>query len=173
MLFSLKKYIINDNIKLGKLMAELNYTNIQFRHHFISTVAIYGTNNPILVSGNLVIRHYYQDANFQKIDIARYNRSLLDTIFFETNKLIRIPLGDNYAGKRRLVFNPIPAFGEDYIIAYNQAEIPSERYDDLLAIVAPIDKNAHGVAIILKQNKDGLLTWLTKQEAQNIIEQLR
>ena len=136
-------------------------------------MAIYGTNHPTLVSGNLVLRHYYKDASCKEVDIERSNRSFLDTIFFETNKLIRIPLEDDYAGKRDLVYAPIPAFGKEYIIAYNQAEVPSDRYDDLLAIVAPIDQDAHGIAIILKKNSQGLLEWLDKAEAKKIINQLK
>ncbi|MBW9212062.1 MULTISPECIES: hypothetical protein [Terrabacteria group] len=154
-------------------MSQNSYTNFQFRHHAVSTVAIYGTNSPTLVSGRLILRHYYKDASCKDVDIPRTNRSILDTIFFETNKLIRIPLEDNYNGRRVLVSTPIPAFGPQYIIAYNVAEIPSERYDDQLAILAPVDKDAHGVAIILKKNKDGLLEWLDRKEAKDIIEKLK
>ena len=154
-------------------MSQNNYTNFQFRHYAVSTVAIYGTNSPTLVSGNLVLRRYYKDASCKDMDIPRTNRSTLDTIFFETNKLIRIPLEDQYTGKRVLTSTPIPAFGSQYVIAYNTAEIPSERYDDQLAILAPLDQEAHGVAIILKKDKDGLIQWLDHKEAKEIIHKLK
>ena len=59
------------------------------------------------------------------------------------------------------------------MIAYNTAEIPSERYDDQLAILAPVDQEAHGVAIILKKDKDGLIQWLDHKEAKEIIHKLK
>ncbi len=37
-------------------------------HHRVATVALYGTNNPLVVVGNLVLRTYYTDDTKKNVD---------------------------------------------------------------------------------------------------------
>ncbi len=40
-----------------------------YLHHRVATVALYGTNNPLVVVGNLVLRTYYTDDTKKNVDI--------------------------------------------------------------------------------------------------------
>lgn len=137
----------------------------------VSTVALYGQNPPVIVHGNLILRVYYTDEKYTSVDQKRTNDATMDTIFFETNKVIREQLGDNYTNRRILRQLALPEIGKDYYIVYNIAETPSPRYDDLLPIVSNVDDAAHGTAIILKQ-EDTRLTWLSEEEADAIAAKL-
>ncbi|MBR4445286.1 MAG: hypothetical protein IKS37_05275 [Solobacterium sp.] len=148
-------------------MAETKITH-PFRHYHAHacTVAVYGQNDPIIFRGNLVFRTYYTDDTMQEVDTARTSRYLCDTMFYETNKVIREQLEDPYNGKRELIDLSLPELGKQYRIVYNAAEVPSARYDDLLTLVLDRDPSARGVAIILKVSDDNGLTYLEEAEAR-------
>ena len=145
------------------------YYPFQYFHNEVTTLAFYGANNPILVSGNLVLRTYYQDDAKTKVDEAHTSEYVKDTIFFETNKLIRVQMHDSYNGKRELQEVEMPEIGKGYILVYNKAEIPSDRYDDHLSILLPKEPEALGVAVLLKRNGDKI-TWLDRKEALQIMD---
>ena len=94
-----------------------------YLHHRVATVALYGTNNPLVVVGNLVLRTYYTDDTKKNVDIDHTSEYVMDAVFYETNKVIRESLDDPYNGKRELVEVPMPQLGQGYCVIYNEAEI--------------------------------------------------
>lgn len=147
----------------NKLFYPFNYFN-----GTVCTIAIYGSNAPTMVKGNLVLRAYFKDDAKTIPDIEHTSEYLRDEIFYETNKVIREKMEDPYNGKRELVELPFPQLGNEYRIIYNEAEIPSERYDDLLTLLVSQDPYARGVAIILKRGSDGGISWMSEREARDI-----
>ena len=149
------------------------YYPFSYFYHTVCTVAFYGSNNPIVFKGHLVLRTYYTDDEKTEIDIAHTSDYLIDEIFFETNKVIREQMDDPYNGRRELIELSMPDLGKQYRIIYNAAEIPSPRYDDKLGIISYRDPAARGVAIILKRDKDHGIQWLDEQEARLVAEKYR
>lgn len=147
--------------------------SFDYFHDTVCTVALYGSNAPMLVKGTLVMRVYYTDNTKTTTDVEHTSKALIDEIFYETNKVIREQLEDPYNGKRELVELPFPQLGDEYRIVYNEAELPSHRYDDLLTLLVNHDPYARGVAIILKRGSDGGITWMTEREARNIQELMK
>lgn len=144
------------------------YYPFSYTHHYAYTVAFYGANDPIVVKGPLILKTYYTDASKKEVDIRHTSEYFMDELFYETNKVIRENLNDPYNGKRDLIDLSLPELGSEYRIVYNTSEIPSERYDDKLAILLNRDSNAHGVAIIVKRNEKGI-QYLTEPEARKIV----
>lgn len=144
----------------------------EYRHHLVYTVALYGNNTPYIIKGHLVLRTYYTDNSKTKVDTAHTSDYVMDTVFFESNKVIREQLGDSYNGRRELVELSLPELGKQYRIIYNAAEIPSGRYDDQIRLLSYRDPSAHGVAIIMKRDADDGICWLSEPEARQIIRKL-
>lgn len=149
------------------------YYPFRYFYHTVCTVAFYGTNNPVVFKGHLVLRTYYTDSSETKVDVMHTSDYVMDTVFYETNKVLREQMGDLYNGRRELIELSVPQLGKQYRIIYNAAEIPSSRYDDRLGILSYRDPSARGVAIIMKRDKDKGLQWLDEQEARIIAEQLK
>jgi len=149
------------------------YYPFNYFYDAVSTVAIYGSNAPIVVKGNLVLRAYFKDDEKKELDIEHTSEYVRDTIFYETNKVLREKLDDPYNGKRELCELTIPQIGSEYRIIYNMAEVPSDRYDDLLTIISHRDPYAHGVAIIMKRCEDGSIQYLKEREAHDIVRKLK
>lgn len=143
------------------------YYPFSYTHHYAYVVAFYGNQNPVIVKGPLIMKTYYKSADKKEIDIRHTSDYFMDELFYETNKVIRERLHDSYNGKRQLLELSLPELGSEYRIIYNTEEIPSERYDDQLTVLSNRDTNAHGVAIILKRDADGI-HYLNEAEARKI-----
>ena len=155
-------------------MSDTNlYYPFEYRHHLVYTVAIYGNNSPYTIKGHLVLRTYYTDNSKTKIDIPHTSDHVMDTVFYESNKVIREQLGDAYNGRRELVELSIPELGKQYRIIYNAAQTPSGRYDDSISLLSYRDPSAHGVAIIMKRDAEKGIQWLTEPETREIIRKLQ
>ena len=152
----------------NKLFYPFNYF-----YDTVYTIAFYGNNAPMIVKGNLVLRCYFKDEAKTIPDIDHTSEYLRDEIFYETNKVIREQLEDPYNGLRKLVELPFPQLGNEYRIVYNEAEVPSDRYDDLLSILVSRDPYARGVAIILKRGSDNGIAWMSEREARDIQNRLK
>lgn len=150
---------------------ELYYPFV-YRYHTVCTVAMYGSNAPVVVKGHLVLRTYYTDKTLRKVDVEHTSEYVMDEVFFETNKVIREQLEDPYNGRRELIELSMPELGRQYRIIYNGAEIPSPRYDDQVRVLAYRDPGARGVAIIMKRDHNSGLTWLDENEAREIAKML-
>lgn len=144
------------------------YYPFSYITHHVYTVAFYGQNNPMIIKGSLILRTYYKDETKKDVDIKHTSQYYMDEIFYETNKVIRERMNDGYNGRRELIELSLPEIGNEYRIIYNAAEIPSERYDDKLAILSKRDNDAHGVAIILKRDPSSQIMYLTEEEARQI-----
>ena len=72
------------------------YYPFDYRHHLVYSVALYGNNHPYIIKGHLVLRTYYTDDSKKKIDVAHTSDAVMDTVFFETNKVIREQNSWNY-----------------------------------------------------------------------------
>lgn len=146
---------------------EKYYYPFSYTHHYAYVVAFYGSNDPIIVKGPLIMKTYYKSSDRKEVDVKHTSAYFMDELFYETNKVIREQLHDPYNGKRELIELSLPELGSEYRIVYNSDEIPSERYDDQLAILSNRDTHAHGVAIILKRDGQGI-HYLTEAEARKI-----
>lgn len=144
------------------------YYPFSYITHRVYTVAFYGQNNPLIIKGSLILRTYYKDDSKREIDTKHTSDHYIDEIFYESNKVIRESMNDGYNGRRELIELSLPEIGNEYRIIYNGAEIPSERYDDKLAILSRRDKDAHGVAIILKRDQSNAIRYLSEEEARQI-----
>lgn len=149
------------------------YYPFRYLHHYVWTVAVYGSQPPLTVKGPLVLRTYYKDGARTIVDVKHTADYYIDEIFYETNKVIRENLGDPYSGRRDLRITDIPQLPEPYIAVYNAAEVPSPRLDDHLSILSSRDLKARGVAVILKKEEDGSVHYLTEEEAQDVSSLLR
>lgn len=145
------------------------YYTFSNTHHYAYVVAFYGSQKPMVVKGHLVLKTYYKDPSKKEIDIRHTSECYKDTLFYETNKVIREGLGDSYNGKRELIELSIPELGDEYRVIYNDVEVPSDRYDDAIALVKERDSSAKGVAIILKRDEKGI-HYLSEAEARKICE---
>lgn len=143
------------------------YYPFSYTHHYAYVVAFYGSRNPMIVKGPLVMKTYYKDESKKEIDIKHTSAYFMDELFYETNKVIRESMNDPYNGKRELIDLSLPELGNEYRIIYNTAEERSERYDDQLTILSNRDTNARGVAIILKVDQNGI-HYLEESEARKI-----
>ncbi len=155
-------------------MADENlYYPFNYRHHLVYTIALYGTNAPYIIKGHLVLRTYYKDEKKTIVDVPHTSDYVMDTVFYESNKVIREQMEDAYSGRRELVELSMPELGKQYRIIYNAAEIPSPRYDDQVAILNYRDPSAHGVAIIMKRDADNGIQWLEETEARQIARKIK
>ena len=146
------------------------YYPFNYFYHEVCTVAFYGSANPVLVKGHLVLRTYYKDEEKTEVDIQHTSEYWRDELFFQTNKVLREQMEDGYTGPRQLIELSIPELGKHYRLIYNTIEEASPRYDDRLTILSYRDPEARGVAIILKRDDKGAVTWLDEKEARSIIE---
>lgn len=149
------------------------YYPFDYRHHMVYTVALYGANAPYVIKGTLVLRTYYTDSSKTKVDVAHTSDYVMDTVFYESNKVIREQLDDGYNGRRELVELSMPDLGREYRIVYNAAEVPSPRYDDAILVLNYRDPSARGVAIILKRDAENGIQWLEETEARTIARKLK
>ena len=149
------------------------YYPFDYRPHLVYSVALYGNNHPYIIKGHLVLRTYYTDDSKKKIDIAHTSDAVMDTVFFETNNVIREQLGDGYNGRRELVELSIPELGKQYRIIYNAAELPSIRYDDQIGLLSYRDPSARGVAVIMKRDPEKGIQWLNEPETREIVRKLQ
>lgn len=148
------------------------YYPFEYNIHKVYTVAFYGHENPIVCKGSLILRTYYKDENMTQIDIHHTSDHYIDTIFYETNKVIREQFDDPYNDHRELIELSMPELGNEYRIIYNASQTPSQRYDDQLRILLSRDPSARGVAIILKRDAKKGILYLDEQEARMIVSKL-
>ena len=149
------------------------YYPFDYNIHKVYTVAFYGSQSPIVCKGSLILRTYYTDDTKRNVDIHHTSEHFIDTIFFETNKIIREQFDDPYNDHRELIELSMPSIGNEYRIIYNAAQSPSQRYDDALAVLADRDPSARGVAIILRRDPKKGICYLKEQEARTVLEKLR
>ena len=149
------------------------YYPFDYSIHKVFTVAFYGSSSPIICKGSLVMRTYDTDSTKKTVDVHHTSEHYIDTIFFETNKIIREQFDDPYNDHRELIELSMPSLGSEYRIIYNASQTPSQRYDDSLAVLADRDPSARGVAIILRRDPKKGIQYLSEQEARTILEKLR
>lgn len=152
---------------------ENTYYPFRYLHHYVWTVAVYGSHEPIVVRGPLVLRTYYKDGARTITDVSHTASYYIDEIFYETNKVIRENMGDPYSGRRDLRVTSVPQLPKPYVAVYNAAEIPSPRLDDHLSFLSSKDLKARGVAVILKKEDDGSVAYLNEDEARDVAGKLR
>ena len=95
------------------------YYPFDYSIHKVFTVAFYGSSSPIICKGSLVMRTYYTDSTKKTVDVHHTSEHYIDTIFFETNKIIREQFDDPYNDHRELIELSMPSLGSEYRIIYN------------------------------------------------------
>ena len=137
----------------------------------IHTVGIYGSFVPLTFKGRLVFKEYNY-GNTEE-EIKRTNELFVDTIYYETDKVMRQLAHVQYGDARDLVIQPFHLLNDPYRIVYNRKASPSNKHDNTLFFLQNFDPNARGCAIILKEDTNGNLISLTEEEANQISSQLR
>lgn len=138
----------------------------------VTTVALYGQEEPVLFKGRLILREYYTENTKKEIDQKKSNAYALDTIYYETNKVIRANMNEPFDEARELVVRKLAMLEDPYRIVYNANAEPGQTVDNHLTLLNDQDANAHGVALILKEAEDGSLQTLIEAEARAIIREL-
>lgn len=139
-----------------------------YQRELICTVAVYGHEAPVFFKGSLILKKYYVNGSKSNVDQSRSEDYMLDTIYYETNKIVRMQKHEPYGDNRELVVCPFEILGDPYRIVYNKRTTPSLQYDDALVMLKDKDPDARGVAIVLKQDDKGHLTWLQEEEGRKV-----
>lgn len=138
----------------------------------ICTVAIYGNNEPFFFGGHLILRTYFSDSSQTSIDIEKTSHFLSDTLFYETNKVIRNHFHDRYDEQREIVIEPAHILGEPYQFVFNTLAYPAKGDESNLTKLKLSDKSAKGLILVLKKKENGQITWLEEKEAHDIEHKL-
>ncbi len=147
---------------------EKQFEYFSYFHHLVSTVAIYGNEEPNFFHGNLILKTFYSDSKKTKINAKQTNDQLIETIFYETNKVVRSLHRERYDENIELEILPMSGLGDKYRLLYNRKAAPGNS-DNSLEFLQDHYRDARGLAIILKEDgKDGL-TWLEEKEARDMI----
>ncbi|MDO5121954.1 MAG: hypothetical protein Q4D46_07755 [Erysipelotrichaceae bacterium] len=141
-------------------------------HYLVCTVAIYGNDEPHFFKGNLNLRTYYTDSEKTEINDSKTTGYAVDTLFAETNKIVRRLHKERYDENRDLCIMPFTMLGDPYQIVYNKTAHPSPYEDNSMSFLKEKDPNAKGLAIVMKKDKDGKVSWLSEVEARAIIKTL-
>lgn len=134
----------------------------------VCTIALYGHDQPYFFRGTLVLRTYYTDTRTHKIDALRTSAYAMDTMFYETNKVIRSSHREPYSEARHLVTAPADMLGNPYRILYNRRALPGAMEDNSIVLLRSHDPEARGLAIVAKLQENGTLTWLREDEARQV-----
>lgn len=141
-----------------------------YQRQSVCTVAIYGKEQADFFKGHLIFKTYYTDDKKIIPDTEKTCKYFLDTLFYETNKIIRSYHHEAYDERRQLVVHKFKRLGEPYRVVYNLYANPAPiGFDNGLEFLYEKDTNAKGLAIILKKNRFGELTALDEAEARSII----
>ena len=87
----------------------------------IHTVAIYGHFVPLTFKGRLVFKEYNDGST--RDELMRTNELAVDTIFYETDKVMRQLAKDAFGDARDLYVAHFALLKDPYRIVYNRKEI--------------------------------------------------
>ncbi len=142
------------------------------QNYSICTVALFGNNEPFFFNGHLILRTYYSDAKQTNIDVEKTSHFIADTLFYETNKVIRNAFKESFDEQREIVVEKAAILDKQYVFVYNKLAYPSKVGDTIIPKLKLNEPDAKGLVIVLKQEKDGSLTWLEELEAREIEKKL-
>ena len=142
------------------------------RNYNVFTVALYGSYEPFYFQGHLFLRTYYKDNKKNELDNRKSSDYLIDTLFYETNKVIRSRIGERYDEQRALVIQPSNLLGEPYCYVFNRMALTTDT-DNTVSLVKDNDAPVRGLVLVVKKVADGEYTWLEKREAREIEKTLK
>jgi hypothetical protein len=103
------------------MIQKTSYYDRQSQH--ICAIAIDGNNAAEIIDGDLIFRKFYKDAAKTQIDIQKTSDYFLDTVFYETNRVLRTPSKEPYSENRDLKLVPLADIvaksGKEFQIVYN------------------------------------------------------
>ncbi len=143
------------------------------QNYTVCAVALYGSYEPFFFKGHLSLRTYYKDNKRVDIDLKKTSDYFVDTLFYETNKIIRTRERDRYDEQRNLVIQASSLLGEPYQIVFNRSAAPGAQADNSLAILKDTEPDAKGLALVIKKTGDDQYTWLEEEEARTIENALK
>ncbi len=138
------------------------------QYYSICTVALFGNNEPFYFNGHLILRTYYQDAKQTNIDVEKTSHFIADTLFYETNKVIRNAFKEPFDEQREIVVEDATILNKPYVFVYNTLAYPSKSEETVLPTLKLNQPGVHGLVIVLKKKDNGELTWLEESEAREI-----
>lgn len=146
------------------------FTNEKYtsQNYSICTVALFGNNEPFYFNGHLILRTYYADAKQTNIDIEKTSHFIADTLFYETNKVIRSAFKETYDEQRDVVVEEATVLNRPYVFVYNTLARPASSEETVISKLKLNHSDIHGLVIVLKKKDNGALTWLEEQEAREI-----
>ena len=138
------------------------------QNYSICTVALFGDNDPFFFNGHLILKTYYSDNNQTAVDVEKTSHFTADTLFYETNKVIRSAFRENYDEQRDIVVEPATILRDPYVFVYNSLAYPANSKETVIPSLKLNQPNAKGLVIVLKKKENGALTWLEEKEAREI-----
>lgn len=151
---------------MDKLSEYFNYYR-----EYVCTAALYGGEPADLMCGHMILRRYYSDRKKQHPNPRMTEVFLVETLFYETNKVLRTMRGEAFDEPRSLALARLPMLGDPYRIVYNREAWPSAEGNGIL-LLQQRDIRARGTAMVLRMAADGSLTWLSEQEARDAVRSL-
>jgi hypothetical protein len=142
----------------------------------ICAIAIDGNNAAEIIDGDLIFRKFYKDAAKTQVDVQKTSDYFLDTVFYETNRVLRTPSKEPYSENRDLKQVPLADIvaksGKEFQIVYNANAfaLPDSRNKNELLAKAGV--HANGLALILKKSDADGFGCLSPEEAQTILKEI-
>lgn len=147
-----------------------NYFN--YYREYVCTAALYGGEPADLICGHMILREYFSDRKKTHPNPRMTESFLIETLFYETNKVLRTMHGEPYDEPRSLAMARLPMLGDPYRIIYNREAWPSSGGNAIALLLQQREIRARGTAMIMRAEPDGSLTWLSEQEARDAVRSL-
>ena len=117
------------------------------QNYSICTVALFGDNDPFFFNGHLILKTYYSDNNQTAVDVEKTSHFTADTLFYETNKVIRSAFRENYDEQRDIVVEPATILRDPYVFVYNSLAYPANSKETVIPSLKLNQPNAKGLVI--------------------------
>ncbi len=147
--------------------------SFEYEREKIYTVALYGTDEPVFFSGNLIFKKYYLIDGRKRFNQEKTTQYMVDTIFYETSRVLFTQKDEPYDAPRDLWIYPFRLLGDPFLIVYNRNASYGLHGNNDLIWMRDIDPDAHGLAILMKKGNSNVPELLTEREARYAERSLR
>lgn len=135
-----------------------------------------GAAAPEIMRGRLIFRRYYKDASRTQEDKARSNASVMDTVFRETDRLLREQQRLIDRGGCQVICRPLPQLSAevpDGVLAVYTPLTSYSQPENRNAMLAARGIYADGLAVILAGRDAASCRCLSEEEAEKLLKDLQ
>jgi|GEM_PF-4465249 len=140
-------------------------------------IAADGAQAPEIMHGRLIFRRYYRDSAKTQEDAARSASFLLDTVYHETDRFLRLQRREIDRGGLEICAVPLqqicPAAGEGFLAVYTPAAPDRSDPDGENAMLAARGIHAESLAVILAGKDASSCRCLSEEEAERLLRILQ